>query len=116
MAVTVADTMKQKNGLSFPVVESGDIKGGIHCVATTTERDALIGTQLAQPGMLVYVAAEDDTNKGVTYQLDDTGLTWNKFGGDLDSTQLETILEYVTTNMEGSKYTEEEGVGYLELL
>ena len=115
MAVTVADQLKPKNGLSFPVVESSDIKGGVHCVATTEERDALLKTDKKEAGMLVYVKGAGD-GSGVTYQLNDDLLTFHVFSGEITSEQMQTIMEYVQANIEHSTYTEEEGMGILTLL
>lgn len=115
MAVQVADTLKPKNGLDFPVVESEDIKGGLHCVASDTDRDELLTSDKCVGGMLIYVAGQDG-QKGKTYQVKDDLSGVEEFAGALDSTQLETILEYVEANIEHSKYTEEEGVSYLEIL
>lgn len=116
MAVTIADTFAPKNNLDFPVVESKDVKGGIHCVESTEERDALLTSQKAEAGMLVYVKGADGS-QGKTYQMNDTKTAFVPFGGELTSDQLSEILTYVETNMESSKYTEDdEGNGILELL
>lgn len=118
MAVQVADTMKAKNNLDFPVVESQDIKGGVHCVATIAERDALLETSKIEAGMLVYVATveEEGATVGKTYQLNNDLLTFSPFGGEITETQMTDILTYVSDNMETSKVTEEDGVTYLELI
>lgn len=115
MAVQVADTLKPKNGLDFPVVESEDIKGGLHCVADTGERDALLTSEKCIAGMLVYVAGSDG-QKGKTYQVKDDLSGFDEFAGELSSTQLENILEYVETNIQHTIVSEEQGVTYLELL
>lgn len=115
MAVQVADTMKAKNNLDFPIVESQDIKGGLHCVTSIAERDKLLQSEKKQAGMLVYVAGSDGT-KGVTYQMSDDMMSFHVFAGDLTSEQLQSILDYVQKNFESSKFTEEEGQAYLELL
>lgn len=116
MAVQVADTMKAKNNLDFPVVESQDIKGGIHCVKNVEERDALLTSSKIEAGMLVYVAGAEGEAVGKTYQLNDDLLTFSPFGGEMTETQLTEILTYVSDNMETSKVTEEDGVTYLELI
>ena len=58
MAVQVADTLAPKNGLSFPIADGNDIAGGAHTVANTVARDALIGSQKAKAGMIVYVVGD----------------------------------------------------------
>lgn len=118
MAVQVADTLAAKNNLDFPVVESKDIKGGVHCVADIAARDALLGSSKIEAGMLVYVAAVEEAGAvvGKTYQLNNDLLSFSPFGGEITETQMTDILTYVSDNMETSKVTEEDGVTYLELI
>lgn len=118
MAVQVADTLAAKNNLDFPVVESKDIKGGIHCVADIAARDALLESSKIEAGMLVYVAAVEEAGAvvGKTYQLNNDLLSFTPFGGEITETQMTDILTYVSDNMETSKVTEEDGVTYLELI
>ena len=69
--VEVANTIKAKNGLDFPVVEDTDIWGGFQVVATIAERDAIPGVKL-KVGMRVVVQAD-----GFTYKLTTTTpVTW----------------------------------------
>jgi hypothetical protein len=69
--VEVANTVKAKNGLSFPVVEDTDIWGGFQVVATIAERDA-IPTEKLKVGMRASVQAD-----GFAYKLTAISpLTW----------------------------------------
>ena len=59
MAIEVISQLKQKNGLTFPIVDSNDVKGGFHNVATL---DILLNTpsEILSEGMLAFTR---DTNK-----------------------------------------------------
>ena len=61
--VEVANTVKAKNGLDFPVVEDTDIWGGFQVVATIAERNAIPSVKL-KVGMRAVVQAD-----GLTYKL-----------------------------------------------
>lgn len=39
MGIEIIDTLVQKNGRNFPLVDTNNIKGGFHQVNTITERD-----------------------------------------------------------------------------
>jgi len=75
--VEVANTIKAKNNLTFPVVEDTDIWGGFQVVATTTERDSIPSGKL-KVGMRVVVQAD-----GFVYKLMSVSpMTWAiDFGG-----------------------------------
>ena len=69
--VEVANTIKAKNNLTFPVVEDTDIWGGFQVVATTTERDSIPSGKL-KVGMRVVVQAD-----GFVYKLTSVSpMTW----------------------------------------
>ena len=57
----------------YPVMNSGDIKGGRHTVATTADRDT-IPAYLREAGMFAYVIAD-----GQLYQLQNDLITWLAF-------------------------------------
>ena len=88
MAIEIIDTLSQKNGGSFPLVDSNDIRGGFYQVNTIEERD-LIPKIRRKEGMLC--AVKNDS----IYQLVN-GIEnefWQKFnsGGQLDSEDIELL-------------------------
>ena len=66
MAIEIIDTLGQKNGGIFPLVDSNDVKGGYYQVKSIDERDN-IPEPRRKIGMCCYV--EDNVDGGVIYQL-----------------------------------------------
>lgn len=75
MSVRVQDTILPKNDADFPVVDSGNIRGGHHEVANAAARDAL---SAAMRSVGMKVVTQDD---GKTWQLDSNSTTWTEFTG-----------------------------------
>ena len=62
MAVQVADTLTQKNGGSFPLVDGNAVAGGYQIVDSIAARDAIVPA-MKKEGMEVYVKADKTTYK-----------------------------------------------------
>ena len=89
MAIEIIDTLVQKNGGKFPLVDSNNIKGGFYQVKTLKDRDN-IPNQRRQVGMFCYV--EDDDGK--IYQLNNND-EWVllKLDSDIESLALVKKIE-----------------------
>lgn len=59
MSIEIIDTLTQKNGGEFPIVDSNDIAGGYYQVDTEEEMRAIPAERIKE-GMLVYVSQLDD--------------------------------------------------------
>lgn len=79
MAVEVADTLTAKNNGKFPVVDDTAVAGGLHTYATTAEREAVIGTQLAKEGMIAYDKEAEKHFKLVPSEEEPSTLVWEEF-------------------------------------
>lgn len=66
MGIEIIDTLVQKNGRKFPLVDSNNISGGFHQVDTMNERDQ-ITTEFRKEGMYCYV--KNDESGMHLYQL-----------------------------------------------
>lgn len=103
-------------------LETSGGKGGIVCVDSIAERDTLLTSETKYAGMIVYVAgkAATETEEAVAaayYSLSDDLATWVPFTGSLSQQDMESVLSYVQSNLEHSKYEEgEDGTAYLTLL
>ena len=82
MAVQVADTLTQKNGGSFPLVDGNAVAGGYQIVDTIVARDAIVPAMKKQ-GMTVYVK-ENKTK----YELQEDG-SWLPQVGSEGSTYVQ---------------------------
>ena len=67
MGIEIIDTLVQKNGQTFPIVNTNDIKGGFHQVETISQRDN-IPEDCKLDGMYCYV--KNDPEKIKLYQLE----------------------------------------------
>lgn len=95
MAVWLIDTVKQKNGGIFPLVDSNDIMGGLYSVNTIAERDA-IPLVRRKVGMICFVSNYDGEGNYFMYQLKG-GIEndcWQNFvvEADVTSKELEILL------------------------
>ena len=68
MGIEIIDTLTQKNGQTFPIVNTNDIKGGFHQVETISQRDN-IPEECKLDGMYCYV--KNDPENHNMYQLKD---------------------------------------------
>ena len=70
MGIEIIDTLVQKNGRNFPLVDTNNIKGGFHQVNTITERDN-ISDEFKKEGMYCFVKIDPDNFH--LYQLQSNG-------------------------------------------
>lgn len=70
MGIEIIDTLVQKNGRKFPLVDSNNLKGGFHQVNTIGERDE-IPEEFKKVGMYCY--SKEDPDNFHLYQLQSDG-------------------------------------------
>lgn len=70
MGIEIIDTLVQKNGRKFPLVDTNNLKGGFHQVDTIRERDE-IPEEFKKEGMYCY--SKEDPDNFHLYQLQPTG-------------------------------------------
>ena len=91
MAVYLIDTVRPKNGLSFPIVLSNEIYGGLHYADSLQERNA-IPSERRVPGMLCYVLGDTYYRLADNYlEIDIEDDKWLKLEGIMDKGTTETV-------------------------
>lgn len=90
MAVELISEIVQKNGGSFPLVDSNNLRGGFYSVKTEAERDN-IPLERRKIGMLCYVIADnkyyklEDNQKWGKANLGGTGIIQVNTSADIDN-------------------------------
>lgn len=91
MAVYLIDTVRPKNGLSFPIALSNEIYGGLHYANSLQERNA-IPSERRVPGMLCYVLGDTYYRLADNYlDITEENDKWLKLEGIMDKSTTETV-------------------------
>lgn len=98
--IEIISTLKQKNNLDFPIVDSNDIKGGLYLVNTVSEKNS-IPTSRRKEGMVCWV--KDDGFYQLIGGIDNTnwqGITLSGGGGSLNRSDVEWVGVGTPTNQD----------------
>ena len=98
--IEIISTLKQKNNLDFPIVDSNDIKGGLYLVNNVSERDG-IPTLRRKEGMVCWV--KDDGFYQLIGGIENTNwkeITLSGGGGSLNRSDVEWVGSETPTNQD----------------
>lgn len=98
--IEIISTLKQKNNLDFPIVDSNDIKGGLYLVNSVNERDS-VPTTRRKEGMICWI--KDDGFYQLIGGIENTnwqGITLSGGEGSLNRSDVEWVGSETPSNQD----------------